>query len=100
MIDRIVKSTIDMISTANGQLSVHELSNQKNLNRRILSRKFSKTVGLTLIYFESKDCTTEENLVEKAGGKIIRPKMSIGEFGFVSILMDIDGNTIGLHSRE
>lgn len=54
----------------------------------------------TVIYFESEDCITEENLVEKAGGKIIRPKMSIGEFGFVSILMDIDGNTIGLHSRN
>lgn len=54
----------------------------------------------TVIYFESEDCTTEENLVEKAGGKIVRPKMSIGEFGFVSILMDRDGNTIGLHSRK
>lgn len=54
----------------------------------------------TVIYFESEDCKTEENLVEKAGGKIIRPKMSIGEFGFVSILMDRDGNTIGLHSRK
>ncbi|MDF4203096.1 VOC family protein [Maribacter sp. SA7] len=54
----------------------------------------------TVIYFESDDCTTEESLAEKAGGKIIRPKMSIGEFGFVSILMDRDGNTIGLHSRR
>lgn len=54
----------------------------------------------TVIYFESEDCTTEENLVEKAGGKIIRRKMSIGEFGFVSIFMDRDGNTIGLHSRK
>lgn len=54
----------------------------------------------TVIYFESQDCITEENKVEKAGGKILRPKMSIGEFGFVSILIDVDGNTIGLHSRE
>ncbi|MEP2239854.1 MAG: VOC family protein, partial [Maribacter sp.] len=54
----------------------------------------------TVIYFESDDCTTEESLAEKAGGKIIRPKMSIGEFGFVSVLMDRDGNTIGLHSRR
>ena len=54
----------------------------------------------TIVYFESEDCSTQENLVEKAGGKIIKPKMSIGEFGFVSILMYIDGNTIGLHSRK
>ncbi|QOD60250.1 VOC family protein [Polaribacter haliotis] len=54
----------------------------------------------TVVYFESEDCTIEEAKVEKAGGKIIRPKMFIGEFGFVSILMDIDGNAIGLHSMK
>lgn len=54
----------------------------------------------TVVYFESKDCTTEETRVVEAGGNVIRPKMSIGEFGFVSIVMDPDGNTIGLHSRE
>lgn len=54
----------------------------------------------TIIYFESEDCITEEAKVEKAGGKIIRHKMSIGDFGFVSILMDVDGNEIGLHSMK
>lgn len=54
----------------------------------------------TIVYFQSVDCTTEEAKVEQAGGKIIRPKMSIGEFGFVSILQDTEGNTIGLHSRQ
>lgn len=53
----------------------------------------------TIVYFVSEDCTTEETRVEKAGGKVLRPKMSIGEFGFVSILIDTEGNTIGLHSR-
>lgn len=54
----------------------------------------------TLIYFESEDCVTEEARVEEAGGKVIKPKMSIGEFGFVAVLMDTEGNTIGLHSRK
>ena len=54
----------------------------------------------TIVYFDSEDCVTEEARVENAGGKIIRPKMSIGEFGFVSILVDTEGNTIGLHSRK
>lgn len=39
----------------------------------------------SLIYFGSEDCTTEENRVVKAGGKIFKPKMSIGEFGFISL---------------
>jgi uncharacterized protein len=54
----------------------------------------------TVVYFETDDCIAEENRVEKAGGKILNPKMSIGDFGFVSIIMDTEGNTIGLHSRK
>jgi uncharacterized protein len=53
----------------------------------------------TIVYFVSDDCVTEESKVENAGGKVIAPKMSIGEFGFVSIILDSEGNTIGLHSR-
>lgn len=54
----------------------------------------------TLIYFGSKDCTTEENRVEKAGGKLFKPKMSIGEHGFISLFFDTEGNMIGVHSME
>lgn len=54
----------------------------------------------TVVYFASEDCVIEETKVESAGGKIVRPKMSIGEFGFVSILVDTEGNTIGLYSRK
>ncbi len=46
-IDAIVKSTVETILTANGQLSVNELSKQKNINRRQLTRKFSSTIGLS-----------------------------------------------------
>ncbi len=45
--DKVVKSTIETISTANGQLSINELSKHNNLSRRILARKFSSTVGLS-----------------------------------------------------
>ena len=56
--------------------------------------------GGTLVYFVSEDCTTEQEKVAAAGGKVLQPKMSIGEFGFIAILMDTEGNTIGLHSRS
>lgn len=46
-IDQIVKSTVEIILTANGQLSVDELSKQANTNRRQLVRKFSSTIGLS-----------------------------------------------------
>ncbi len=54
----------------------------------------------TIVYFETEDCTTEENRIEEAGGKIVQSKISIGDFGFVAIFIDTEGNTIGLHSRK
>lgn len=46
-VDQIVKSTVETILTAKGQLSVNELSKQNNVNRRQLVRKFSSTIGLS-----------------------------------------------------
>ena len=46
-VDRIIKSTVDTILTANGQLSIDELSKQTKINRRQLERKFSSTIGLS-----------------------------------------------------
>lgn len=56
--------------------------------------------GGTLAYFACLDCAVEESRVEAAGGKILQPKMSLGEHGFCSIVMDTEGNPIGLHSRS
>lgn len=54
----------------------------------------------TIVYFHSEDCITEESRVFAAGGKVLNPKMSIGEYGHVSLCMDTEGNTFGLHSMK
>lgn len=46
-VDRIVRSAVDTILTANGQLSVNEISKRTNINRRKLERKFSVLIGLS-----------------------------------------------------
>jgi predicted enzyme related to lactoylglutathione lyase len=56
--------------------------------------------GGTVVYFGVEDCSIEESRVEKAGGKVMNPKMSIGEFGFVSVCMDTEGNMFGLSSMR
>lgn len=38
--------------------------------------------------------------VEAAGGKILVPKMNIGEHGNMAFIMDTEGNNIGIHSIE
>lgn len=54
----------------------------------------------TLIYFSCEDCAIEESRVEAAGGRIQKPKMSIGEYGFISLAIDSEGNMFGLHSMK
>jgi len=51
-----------------------------------------------IIYFSCKDCAVEEEKVKKFGGKVHHPKMSIGQYGFMSLVYDSEGNMIGLHT--
>jgi predicted enzyme related to lactoylglutathione lyase len=55
--------------------------------------------GGTLIYFACEDCAVEQARVEPAGGRVLQPKMKIGDYGFISICMDTEGNPIGLYSQ-
>lgn len=56
--------------------------------------------GGTIVYFGVDDCGIEESRVEGAGGQVINAKMSIGEFGFISLCMDTEGNLFGLSSMK
>ena len=52
----------------------------------------------TLVYFSCKDCAVEEARVVAAGGRIQKPKMPIGPYGWISLVIDTEGNMLGLHS--
>lgn len=54
----------------------------------------------TMVYFSCADCAVEEARVADAGGTVERPKVSIGDYGFTSIIKDPDGNLVGLHSMR
>lgn len=54
--------------------------------------------GGTLVYFACDDCAVEGARVADAGGRIQRDKMSIGEYGFIVLAFDTEGNMFGLHS--
>jgi uncharacterized protein len=56
--------------------------------------------GGTMVYFSVGDCAEEESRVVSAGGKVIRPKFSIGEFGWVTLCEDTEGNMFGLSSMK
>ncbi len=54
----------------------------------------------TVIYFSCEDCAVEAARVKTSGGSIYKEKMSIGQYGFIAIACDSEGNTIGLHSMK
>ena len=54
----------------------------------------------TLVYFTCDDCAVEESRVKTSGGKIQKAKVPIGEYGFISLVIDTEGNMCGLHSMR
>lgn len=56
----------------------------------------------TVIYFtaHSGDCANELGRVEAAGGKVLQDKKDIGEYGFMGLIEDTEGNVVALHSRK
>ena len=54
----------------------------------------------TLVYFRCEDCSVESKRASENGGTIFKEKFSIGEYGFISLVMDTEGNMIGLHSLK
>ena len=53
-----------------------------------------------IIYFSCVVCAVEAQRAADSGGKLERPKFAIGDYGFISFVLDTEGNMIGLHSMK
>ena len=55
----------------------------------------------TIIYLNGgEDLQPALERVAKAGGKIILPKTSLGQNGFMAHFLDTEGNKMGLYSKK
>jgi predicted enzyme related to lactoylglutathione lyase len=54
----------------------------------------------TIVYFRCEDCAVEAKRVPAHGGRVVKEKSPIGEFGFIVLATDTEGNMIGLHSMK
>jgi uncharacterized protein len=54
----------------------------------------------TIVYFTCSDCAVEAKRASESGGKIFKEKFSIGQYGFIALVLDTEGNMIGLHSMQ
>jgi uncharacterized protein len=62
---------------------------------------FEPSATGSLLYLNGgDDLSGPLSRVEAAGGKIVLPKTSIGENGYMAHIMDTEGNKIALHSMN
>lgn len=62
---------------------------------------YTPSMDGALVYLNGgEDLLAPLSRVEAAGGKVILPKRSIGENGFVAFFSDTEGNRVALHSMN
>lgn len=61
---------------------------------------FASGANSVLVYFSCEDCGDTAARAAQAGGKIDKEKFSIGQYGYIALVSDIEGNMIGLHSMQ
>ena len=55
----------------------------------------------SIVYLNAEDgISATVGRAEKAGGKVLVPKVDIGENGFLAYILDTEGNKVGLHSPK
>lgn len=102
--EKICKQKLEYLEDPTGETEMKVFTGAMNAygsSGALVKSKYSKPgKGGTLIYFSVEDSAISEIKVQQLGGKVIRPKFSIGKFGFVTLLEDSEGNLIGLNSRK
>lgn len=53
-----------------------------------------------VVYFSCNDCAIEAEKAAKSGGQIETGKKSVGQYGHIALIIDTEGNIIGLHSMQ
>lgn len=65
----------------------------------VAGRDYTPGPNGPLLYLNGgSDLAVALGRVETAGGKVVTPKTSIGEHGFMAIFVDTEGNRVALHS--
>jgi uncharacterized protein len=102
--EKVLERKLEKMSDPTGETQM--MSFPGNMNVYGASGALVKTnhsrpgIGGTMVYFSVEDCSALEPRVATAGGKVVRPKFSIGQFGWVTLCLDTEGNMFGLNSMK
>ena len=102
--EAVFQQTLNPLPSPDPQIEMRMLSGDMTMhgaNGALVKHPMKKpsTEGV-LVYFSCEDCATQQAMAVEHGGKIFKPKFSIGENGFIAIIGDSEGNAIGLHSVQ
>ncbi len=61
---------------------------------------FKPSAQGTHVFFPVKDIDKAASKVEQAGGKIAVPKYMLPDVGWIVMILDTEGNSVGLHSPK
>lgn len=61
---------------------------------------FSSGANSVLVYFSCADCAVEAARAAAAGGQLLAAKKAIGQYGHIALIVDPEGNRVGLHSMQ
>jgi predicted enzyme related to lactoylglutathione lyase len=102
--EAVFQQTLNPLPSPDPQMEMRMLSGDMTMhgaNGALVKHPMKKpTTEGVLVYFSCEDCATQQALAVEHGGKIYKPKFSIGANGFIAIIGDSEGNAIGLHSAQ
>lgn len=64
----------------------------------VLGESYVPSHAGSLVYFSVQDIESVLARATEQGGKVLLPKTSIGEYGFIAHLEDSEGNRVAIHS--
>jgi len=102
--EAVFQQTLNPLPSPDPQMEMRMLSGDMTMhgaNGALVKHPMKKpTTEGVLVYFSCEDCATQQALAVEHGGKVFKPKFSIGANGFIAIIGDSEGNAIGLHSAH
>ena len=102
--ENVLEQKLEVIGDPTGETQMMAFSGNMSAygasGALVKANHFRPGMGGTLVYFSVEDCSIPESRVAAAGGKIVRPKFSIGQFGWVTLCVDTEGNSFGLNSMK
>ena len=93
------RHVLDLVPPAERDSVAHNFS-KLTTGEMVKMEGFKSGGNSVLVYFSCEDCAVEAGRVVGAGGRIHKEKFSIGQYGFIALAVDTEGNMFGMHSLK